>query len=151
MFLRHPILSLATLAYLGVVGWVTLGPQPFDSGSDSLIWRILGVFSRHSLTSWVTYDGVEFSANIAMFVPVGVFFLLLLGRRRWWLAILIGVALTIAIESAQVFLPTRVPDVRDLLANSVGTTLGVVIGLVLTAQKARQLREHDRRVASTAR
>ena len=36
MFRHHPILTVVTFVYLGVVGWITLGPQPFDEGSDSL-------------------------------------------------------------------------------------------------------------------
>ncbi|MCW2601863.1 MAG: VanZ family protein, partial [Frankiales bacterium] len=78
--------------------------------------------------------------NILMFVPLGIFFLLTFGRNRWWVAILVGVATTAAIEFAQVFLPGRVSDVRDLIANSAGALLGVLIGLLLTASKARQLR-----------
>ena len=66
---------------------------------------------------------MEFTANIAMFVPVGLLFLLLVGRRRWWLALAGGVALTCAIEFAQIFLPGRFSDVRDILANSLARCL----------------------------
>lgn len=140
MFRRHPILSLVTMAYLAGVGWTTLGPQPLDGRSGSWLWRALNFFGRHDTTSWITYDRVEFSANVAMFFPVGLFFLLLLGRRLWWLAILLGFGLTLGIEATQLFLPTRVSDIRDIVANTSGAALGVLIGLVLTAPKARRLR-----------
>ncbi|MCU1534447.1 MAG: VanZ family protein [Glaciihabitans sp.] len=151
MFLRHPILTIATIAYLGVVAWLTLGPQPFDDSSDGLIWKALDLIARVPFLHWVTYAGVEFTGNVLMFLPVGMFFLLLLGRRRWWLAVLIGVAMTITIESVQIVIPGRVSDLRDVVANSVGALIGVLLGLALTAQKARQLRERDRPVPSTAR
>ncbi|WP_213814084.1 VanZ family protein [Glaciihabitans sp. dw_435] len=151
MFLRHPFLSVATLAYLGVVMWVTLGPQPLNSSNSNLLWRFLGFFSRHDATDWITYSRVEFAGNILMFMPVGLFFLLLLGRRQWWLAVLFGVALTLAIEGTQTFLPSRVPDVRDLVANSTGGLLGVLGGLVLTYGKARRIKQDAARSTAPTR
>ena len=140
MFLRHPFLSLVTLVYLGIVGWITLGPQPFDDSSDSMIWRLLGILGRYPATDWIGYNTLEFGGNVAMFLPIGLFFLLLLGRRLWWLAVLFGVGLTCTIEFAQEFIPTRVSDPRDILSNSVGALVGVLIALVLTASKAREIR-----------
>lgn len=143
VFARHPFLSLVTLVYLGMVGWITLGPQPFDDGSDSLIWRALGILGRYEATEWITYAQLEFTGNVLMFLPIGLFFVLLLGRRYWWLAIIFGAGLTIVIETAQRFLPDRVSDVRDILANSTGALVGVLIALVLTAGKARRLRREQ--------
>ena len=140
MFRRHPLLSLVTLAYLAVVGWATLGPQPVDDRYGSWLWRLLRFFSAHDLTNWLTYSRVEFLANVAMFLPIGVFFLLLFGRNLWFVGILAGAALTLLIEGAQYFLPGRVPDVRDLIANTLGAAIGVFVALALTASKARQLR-----------
>jgi glycopeptide antibiotics resistance protein len=140
MLHRHPILSLFTVAYLAFVGWVTLGPQPLDSKAESVLWRVLDVFQSHSASSWITYDTVEFTANIFMFLPIGLFFLLLFGRRFWWLAILFGFALTVGIETAQLFIPGRVSDIRDIESNTIGAILGVVVGLILTARKARRIR-----------
>jgi glycopeptide antibiotics resistance protein len=140
MFLRHPFLSLATLAYLGVVGMITLGPAPYGDRTEGFVFRLLGFFERHEATRFIDYNTLEFGMNVLMFVPIGLFFLLLFGRRLWWLSVLFGVALTIGIESAQQFMPTRVSDARDILANSSGALLGVLVGLVLTYGKARRIR-----------
>ena len=149
MFLRHPLLSFVTLLYLAIVGWITLGPQPFDDSSDSLIWRLLGVFDRFPSTSWIEYSTLEFAGNVAMFLPIGLFFLLLFGRRLWWFAIVVSIALTIGIEFAQQFIPSRVSDPRDIVSNSVGALIGVFAGLTLTASKARQLRRANAAHRST--
>jgi len=132
MIRRHPVLFALTLAYLGVVGWVTLGPQPLDAGGSRILYRLLHFFGNHQLTSWITYDRVEFTANIAMFVPIGLLFVLVLGRGRWWLAMLIGIALTVTIELSQLGIPGRVSDPRDVLSNSLGAMLGVIIALLVT-------------------
>ena len=101
-----------------------------------ILRQILRIFARNDLTSWITYDLVESSANVAMFVPIGLLFLLLLGARYWWLAVLIGVALTCAIEFTQLFLPGRYSDPRDILMNSLGALVGVVVGLLLSPRRA---------------
>ena len=144
MFRRHPYLSLTTFSHLGFVAWVTLGPQPIDGGDDAMLWRALRFFSRHDLTDWITYHRLEFLANVGMFIPVGMFFLLLFGRRMWFVAVLSGVAMTFTIEFVQIFLPDRVSDVRDIIANSAGTLIGVLFTLVVTAGKARRLRRAAR-------
>ena len=139
MFRRHPLLTVVTVAYLALVGVVTLAPMP-EHGRNSIIWRVVEVFQRFSMTRWLDFATVEFLANVAMFVPLGLFFVLLLGRGRWWLAILFGIGLTLVIELAQQFLPSRVSDPRDLVANAIGATLGVLVALVMTAAKARRLK-----------
>jgi glycopeptide antibiotics resistance protein len=149
MFRHHPVLSVVTFLYLGVVGFITLGPQPLDDGTDSLVWRLLGFFGRFRSLQWITYSTLEFWANVAMFVPVGLFFLLLLGRGRWWLAILLGVLLTCAIEFTQMFLPGRVSDPRDILSNSVGAFVGVMVALIVTWPAAVR-RARERRLDARA-
>ena len=140
MFLRHPILSIATFAYLAIVVWLTLTPMPSPNASG-LLWDLALFFERSTATEWLTFNTLEFLANIAMFAPFGLFLVLLLGRRQWWLAILIGVGFTLAIELAQQFIPNRVSDPRDIVANSLGTIVGTLFALVMTAAKARRLRK----------
>ncbi|RLQ81324.1 VanZ family protein [Mycetocola zhadangensis] len=141
MLHRHPILGLLTTVYLAFVGWVTLGPQPLDESNSGFIFKMLRVLDRYEATAWINYNTLEFSANVAMFFPIGLFLVLLFGRRLWWLAMALGCGITVVIETAQLFIPGRVSDPRDLVANSAGAILGVLIGLLLTARKARQLRE----------
>ena len=91
VFRRHPVLSLVTLAYLAFVGWVTLSPElPMGEGTDGFVWTVLDLLDRVPGARWIDYSDVEFVANIGMFAPIGMFFVLLFGRGRWWLAILLG-------------------------------------------------------------
>lgn len=144
MLRRHPILSLATFGYLAVVAWITLGPQPLDEEGRGLLLRVIRWLQRHDATDWVTYSGVEFTANVLMFVPLGLMFVLLLGRRLWWIAIVLAVALTVGIEAIQVMLPERVADPRDLASNSIGAVIGVIFALVITWPKAIAIRREAR-------
>lgn len=123
------------MLYLAAVGWITLGPQPLDPRAEGLLYRLLRLLHRLPGTGWIDYGVVEFAANVAMFVPAGVFFVLLLGRRLWWLALLGAFTLSASIEFVQLFLPSRVSDPRDLVANTAGAVLGVLLALIATAAR----------------
>src|SRR5690554_4024153 len=138
MRLRQSILTVATAGYLIFVGWLTLGPQPLDSNGRGILHRIIRFISGDDTLDWITFALVEFTANIVLFVPVGVLFTLMLGWRRWWLAALLGAGLTAAIEFAQLFIPNRVTDPRDLVSNSVGALIGVTLVLVFTAWRSNR-------------
>lgn len=149
MLHRHPVLSLLTGGYLAFLAWVTLTPQSYAAQHISIIYRVLDVFHRHGYLLSIDDTRLEFLANIALFVPVGMFLLLLFGTRLWWLAIGASFALTCAIELVQGSIPGRVSDERDLVANGLGAIIGVVIALVLTAPAA--FRRRRRRRASATR
>jgi len=140
MIRQHPLLTTATVLYLLAVGWVTLGPQPTGLVHASGIWQLLALLREHPSLDWIHYSDIEFAANVAMFGPIGLLLLLLLGRSRWWAALLAGPLLSLAIETAQLFIPGRVSDVRDLVSNSLGAVLGVVAGLVITWPAAARRR-----------
>ena len=150
MFRRHPILAVLTLAYLGALAWVTLTPSSNSDRAFSLLQRVVRELQSHASTDFLTFERVEFLANIALFVPMGVFVVLLLGRRLWWAGIFVGVLASCWIELAQgIWLSDRVSDPRDLVSNTVGTLLGVLFALLVTWPAAYRLRQQSR--AKTAR
>ncbi|UTT62395.1 VanZ family protein [Microcella humidisoli] len=124
------------LAYTALVLLVTLGPVPqrlvgSQSARGVLAWR-----EWFDPATWTTGSVLEFAANVLLFAPWGALALLVVGARRWWLAILAGLALTTLIEIAQI--PTaRISDPRDLVANLAGTMLGVLLALVVEGIRAR--------------
>ena len=132
MLHRHPFLSVVTTAYLAFVGWVTLTPAADAPTQSDLVMRALARLQRHDHMRWLTYDRAEYLANVALFVPVGLFLLLLFGTRFWWLAVAAALMLTSLIETVQRAIPGRVSDERDIAANTMGAVVGVAVGLVLT-------------------
>jgi VanZ family protein len=132
MLHRHPFLSLLTGGYLVFVGWLTLTPGPDRAQQSVLVQRVLDELHERGHAQSVDYERFEFLANIALFVPVGVFLLLLFGAGLWWLAVAASFALTMFIETMQTQIPGRVPDERDLVANGLGAAIGIVLALLLT-------------------
>jgi VanZ family protein len=121
------LLVLYGASVLFVVAW----PTPVDDGSRGLIYRVLRTLHRHGLPAFVDYNVIEFSANVAMFVPLGLLIALLFGPRWWWAAVFVCAALSISIELYQhLLLPDRYATVRDVVANSTGGAVGAVLALV---------------------
>jgi glycopeptide antibiotics resistance protein len=152
VFHRHPLLSLVTGAYLAFVAWLTLTPQDQHTDQAQLAVRILDALHRRGYAESIDYSRMEFLANVALFVPVGVFLLLLFGTGGWWLALVASFAMTAGIETLQHEIPGRVPDERDLVANGLGAVIGVALAVVLTLPAAvRRQRRRRRRAALAAR
>ncbi|MDQ1136464.1 glycopeptide antibiotics resistance protein [Microbacterium sp. SORGH_AS 1204] len=107
---------------------MTLRPSIYDAGTASVLDTVVSTLRSWQQTAWVTLDLVEFVANVALFVPLGM--LVIAWRGRWWHGILIAVLTSALIETIQLlFLPTRVADVRDLVANTAGAMIGVALAL----------------------
>ena len=132
---RRAVLPILTAVYLLAVAGITLDPAPGNPAGNPLLRSLLRAVSSVPGLGWVDYGVAEFTANVLLFVPMGVLFTLLLGVWRWWLAVGIGVFATLVIEFVQRFLPARVSDPRDLLANTLGTLVGVAIVALLALRR----------------
>ncbi|MBP1242230.1 VanZ family protein [Frigoribacterium sp. PvP120] len=141
--MRRAVLLLATLAYLAGVAWMTLRPTVYGDGTSELLWRVLDLAARHEETDWITFARVEAAANVAMFVPMGMFPALLLPKRAWWVGVVVGLVATVAIESYQatVLSATRFADPQDLVMNTLGAAIGAAfVGLVLPRSRRSRRR-----------
>ena len=82
--------------------------------------------------------------SFGAFVPVGVLLLLLMGRRRWWVAIGFGVLGAAWIEAAQtIWMPVGYASPMDVVWGSAGTIAGVAITWLVTLQTAKSMRSHE--------
>ncbi|MGW4378327.1 VanZ family protein [Kitasatospora sp. NPDC004531] len=94
-----------------------------------------------------TLQGAQGQLNLLMFVPIGLFGVLALGRPT---AVAIGVlVLTGATESVQGLLPGigRACDSGDLAANAIGGLAGVLLGCAVRLARRRRIRPGGRELA----
>ena len=148
--MRRAVLLVLSLVYLAFVAWMTLRPSVYGPGATDLLHRALGFFSRHDETDWITFARVEAAANVAMFVPMGMFPALLLPRRYWWAGIVVGFAASCAIEWYQgaMLSATRFSDPQDVLMNTLGAVIGAAfVGMVLPRRRRRRPRTRARQQA----
>ncbi|GGJ69610.1 VanZ family protein [Glutamicibacter ardleyensis] len=127
---RFPLRALWVLPALYLLGLicVALWPTPVDASARGALDSVLAWLHSVGVPNFVGYDLVEFGANIALFIPLGL--LMGFGLRRFWLAVGLGVLATSLIEASQwLFLPQRFASGFDILANSLGALLGALCWL----------------------
>lgn len=121
------------VGYLVLLAAIVFWPSPVDAPVDSALSKVLLFLHRHGAPQWVNYNLVEFTANIAMFVPFGVLLALILKRSHRWFAVVICFAATCFIELSQLlFLSHRVASMGDIVANTAGGIIGTGIVVLLT-------------------
>jgi glycopeptide antibiotics resistance protein len=132
--------SLAVAVGLTIVpfgGWSRLG---FETGA---LRSIATNLEPHRSALWNQPVNADGPANVALFLPAGLFVALLLRRP-----LLTAVALTgmsFAIECWQATLTTRVGSFDDVVANALGAAAGAVLAAVvlgLTALARRPTTRH---------
>jgi len=112
-------LAVYTLTLAAIAFW----PSPVDKDAGPLLAAIARVFPV------LTYDRIEFVANIALFVPLGLLLALILARNRW-LVLPIAFLATVTIECGQaLILDARTPSILDIIANTTGACLGILIAV----------------------
>jgi VanZ family protein len=120
---------------------------PFDT------WRFQGFVSWAFLTApWPRYwTGFDVFSNVLGYAPLGFLLALAVHRsRRQWpavtMAALVAAALSLVMESLQMFLPVRVPSNLDWVLNVGGAWAGALVarGLALAGLLERWGRFRDR-------
>jgi glycopeptide antibiotics resistance protein len=119
---------------LTAVLFATMWPAPLDQVYTFTVTQLLDVLHKYGVPLWFGYTKLEFSANVVMFAPLAFLLTLTQPTRRWWLALVLCPALSGAIELTQaIFLDARFATLTDVLANSIGALLGVVLAVAARA------------------
>ncbi|WP_181905682.1 VanZ family protein [Microbacterium bovistercoris] len=130
---REALLAASACIYAIVLALIAFWPQHVDSAVPSRFWRML-----ETTIPFITYERVEFGANILLFVPLGILLALLLPARRW-LAVPSAALVSAVIETVQgVFISGRTASILDVVANVIGASIGLAI--VAIAYRARRRR-----------
>ena len=127
------------VAFLVAVAVITFTPGPPDANGQRDLIAFLATAHAQGLPRWVTFGKLEFSANVLMFVPIGLFGALALPRARW-LIVPAAVAMSAVIELVQAAdLPARVGTPLDVIANGMGALIGYLIAAVVLAEVHRRI------------
>jgi glycopeptide antibiotics resistance protein len=61
---------------------------------------------------------------VAVFIPVGILISVILNRAKWWQVTLIGLSLSVTIETLQFFLKRGFSEFDDVMHNTLGCMIG---------------------------
>lgn len=134
---------VALASYLLVLLTASLWPTPVDGGG--FVWLITSEILKFAQTvswlNWIKYNQLEALANILLYLPLGVFLILFVKRLPLWLLLISPAFISALAESVQRFLlPARYSTIDDVINNSIGGALGVLIAAgILRWRKQRHL------------
>jgi hypothetical protein len=116
-----------------LIAYGSLYPGDFSAPPPGALQAFLTNFT------WFTSIG-DLLGNIALFFPLGIAAVLFSSSRRHTgtqvgVALLLAFIFSLALQSAQVWLPSRTAALADVLANMVGMTLGMIVA-TLVAKRA---------------
>lgn len=118
---------LILTAYLVGLALVGFWPTPVDRPIQGTLASLLASLHRFGAPGWFDYRFVEASANVAMFVPLGILAAIVLPAKSWWQLAGIGLLTSICMELGQLlFISSRYASYLDVVTNSVGAVMGIL-------------------------
>ncbi|MFJ6355790.1 hypothetical protein [Pseudarthrobacter oxydans] len=81
---NYRLWRMVLIAMLVPLALIAFWPSPVDQPVQGHLAAVLNFLHRHGIPAWVNYKFVEASANVALFVPVGVLSSLAFPNWPWW-------------------------------------------------------------------
>ncbi|MFT4135445.1 VanZ family protein [Microbacterium sp.] len=143
---RSPLALILLAVYAVVLAAVAFWPTPVDAD----LGRMLRAITR--MVPVLTYQRIEFLANIALFVPLGILLAVVFARARHLVLPTVFLT-TFLIECTQALvLPERTPSIVDMVANTAGGCAGLLaVAAVEAAVTAAVAAAHRRLTAPPPR
>ena len=138
--LKIPLLRrMALIAYLAGLAIVGFWPTPVDKPIQGTLSAFFIYIHNHGFPAWLDYQVVESTANVAMFIPLGLLIALALSQKAWWLQAGFGALVSTCLELGQMlFLTARYPSLVDVVTNSLGCLIGIVLCRMATGKEHRK-------------
>lgn len=110
------------------LGLVAFWPSPVDRPIQSELSTLLTFLHAQGIPTWFNYGFVEASANVALFVPLGVIAAFAFAGNRWWQTGAFGLVVSGCMELGQLlFLHERSATPQDLVTNTFGAVIGALL------------------------
>lgn len=133
---------IALAAYLTGLALVAYWPTPVDRPVHGTITSILKYLHTHGVPGWFDYHFVEASANVAMFIPLGVLAAKAMPTKAAWHLAVIGLLASLCMEVGQLlFISARFSSSIDVVTNVCGAVIGIFAVRALARIGSRRLTE----------
>ncbi|WP_404593767.1 VanZ family protein [Paenarthrobacter histidinolovorans] len=133
---------IALTAYLIGLAVVGFWPTPVDKPIHGTLVSVLKYLRGLGLPGWFDYHFVEASANVAMFIPLGILTAMALPTKSWWYLASIGLLASFCMELGQLlFLSARFASPIDVVTNTSGAALGILSARLFARNRRPKLVE----------
>ena len=122
----HRVSLFLVAVYLVALVLIVFWPTPVDRPAAANLNRFIDWMHSHGVPAFIGYRDIEFGANIALFIPMGI--IASVWTRRVWVGPLLGLLTSILIEVSQAtFLAERFASGLDVVANTAGAVIGTAV------------------------
>jgi VanZ family protein len=129
--------------FLVILAFIGFWPSPVDKPVQGELSAVLGFLHERGIPAWFNYAFVEATANVVLFVPVGIAATLAFPGNRWWRNAALGLVVSGCIElGQQLFLSSRVASPLDLVTNTAGGALGIGLAQAVLRVLKRRPAQH---------
>jgi len=135
---KRDLFAIALVIYLLAVLTFTFFPRPIlESGNPSAIAEYLQTHANFFYKILYADTHLVAIGNLFMLTPFVYLAKLVFPQVKLIKLFLFGVFISLAIELSQIFIPGRVSDPVDFLANSVSVLLGIFLVRLLPQKEPR--------------
>jgi len=120
------------VVYLVLLTWTVLWKLELPWAGEAG-WRIVKLVPFVATSSAGASTPFDVVANLALFVPLGLYLGLLVPSWRWWKVACAAAAASLGLEVAQYVLAVGSSDLTDVVVNTAGALLG--LGLLARADR----------------
>lgn len=125
--------QLVLVAMMVPLALIAFWPSPVDQPVSGTLSAVLNYLHKHGVPHWINYQFVEASANVALFLPLGIAGTLAFSGKTWWQVGSLGLLVSGCIELGQLlFLHDRFSSPVDIMTNTSGAFLGTLLVRLLT-------------------
>lgn len=139
-------LCIGIVGLFVIVGWkkgwrkvagLILAEYVFLIYCSTIIYRTVAErFVGYCFTPFWSYSAIvkgredllaENIMNVVVFVPVGLLLSCVSHQLKWWMILLIGLGISVSIETLQYFFHKGFSEVDDVIHNTFGCAIGIMI------------------------
>lgn len=129
---------VALTSYVAGLAVVGFWPMPVDKPISRTLAAVFKYLHNHGAPEWFDYHFVEASANVMLFVPLGIAMAMALPAVPWWQLSGIGLTASTSLELGQLILiPARFSSPMDIVTNTFGAVIGVAVARLMSARSDR--------------
>lgn len=119
--------GLLAIEYVLLIYFATVIFREYSENVEynfSLFWSYRAIENGRELLA-------ENIMNVVVFVPVGVLLCCVSCRLKWWMVLLIGFGISVSIETLQYFFHKGFSEVDDVMHNTLGCAIGILIVAII--------------------
>ena len=123
--------TILFLIYLALLVWIILFKLQFSISDLDKIRSINFIPSHYDKEIGVAFHLTEVLENVLIFVPMGIYLQMLMPKVKLYAKIMMIAGTSFLLETTQYVLAIGRSDITDVLTNTVGGLLGLIVYLMV--------------------